>query len=142
MSARTFSSGLPRLVWLGLKFGLVGVASVLIYFGVLVALRPLVPNTVTLTTISYVISAGFNYVVQSTCTFRTAAGARSMLRYVVMHAICMTVNSAMMFAVVDLYGASIIPAQVMVTTVVAGLSFVLSYLWVYVPRAASSAPRT
>lgn len=134
--------GLRRLFRLGLRFGLVGAASVLVYFGVLVVLTPLIASTVVLTAVSYAASAAFNYLLQSTFTFGARAiDAGAVARYLVMHGACMTLNSLLMFGAVDLHGTGVLRAQVAVTAVVAATSFVLSCLWVYAPPRAAGGRR-
>ncbi len=129
---------LHRLLWLSLRFGLVGAGSILVYIAVLVALRPLFESTLVLTATSYVASAAFNYTLQSAFTFRTrVADLRSTWRYIVMHGVCMAMNSLLMFGLVDQLGYGIAHSQVATTTVVAVTSFIFSYLWVYVPRVES-----
>jgi putative flippase GtrA len=128
-------SKLSSLSWLIVKFSLVGAGSVLVYAGVLIALRPLIVSTVALTATSYVVSAIFNYVLQSAFTFRTqAADLRPTLRYLLMQAVCMGINSTVMYILVDGFGHHIAYAQLTTTALVAGTSFVLSYLWVYDQR--------
>ena len=121
-----------RLLNVAWKFGFVGVASVAVYFLVLFTLRPMIGGTVALTAISYVASAVFNFAMQSTFTFRTrATNAASAGRYVVAHGVCMAANSLMMLLAVDGVGIPLFPAQLATSAVVAGLSFLLAYSWVY-----------
>jgi putative flippase GtrA len=141
MTMQNRTSTLRHLLGLGLRFGLVGLGSVAVYFGVLIALEPVIAETAALTATSYVASAVFNYTLQSTFTFRTsAASAKSLLRYLGMHGICMGVNSGLMLIAVDVYAINLVGAQLGVTAIVAGLSFGLSYLWVYSDRDALRPP--
>ena len=125
-----------RLLSIALKFGVVGVASIAVYFLVLFLLRPVIGNIVVLTGTSYVASAFFNFALQSTFTFRTkATDAASAGRYILAHGVCMAANSLLMLLAVDVLGVALFPAQLATTAVVATISFLLSYSWVYVrPR--------
>ncbi len=51
-----------------------------------------------------------------------------------MQAVCMGINSTEMYILVDGFGHHIAYAQLTTTALVAGTSFVLSYLWVYDQR--------
>ena len=114
------------------KFGLVGLGSVGVYFLVLLVLRDRIDDIVDLTAISYVASAVFNYLLQRYVTFNSSRPrAGSWFRYVCLHVLCMTLNSGLMSFLVEMQRFGLIPSQVLVTIIVAGTSFLLSYLWVY-----------
>ena len=123
---------LEQLIRLAIRFAMVGLASVGVYFVFLALLRPMIADTVILTGTAYVASAVFNYLAQSLFTFRArAADAGSVGRYMVMHGLCMAINSGLMHVLVDRLGMNLWLAQIGVTGVVAATSFTLSYLWVY-----------
>ena len=87
-----------------------------------------------LAAICYAITTVYNYLAQSYFTFQTSArSAGTIFRYLVMHGVCMALNSALMVLLVDMIGLALNLAQLCVTVVIAGLSFVISYLWVYRP---------
>lgn len=123
--------GPGRLAVLASKFGLVGAASAGVYFLCLFALRPLVDRTAVLTAACYVLSAIFNFAAQSRFTFGVTAAASSLLRFAVMHGICLVANSALMHLAVDVLGQRLFLSQVAVSLVVAVLSFAISARWVY-----------
>ena len=119
-------------LWVAVKFGLVGLGSIGVYLLALVLLRPWISNIAWLTAACYLISAVFNYVLQRGFTFRASAPrSGSWLRYIGQHAICLSLNSGLMVLLVERLGFALIPSQLVVTVIVAGTSFALSYLWVY-----------
>ena len=120
-----------RLVRLGAKFGVVGLSSVGVYFAALYVLDPRIPSTLALTAICYLLSAIYNYLLQSRFTFQVRTSPRAASRYAAMHALCLALNSTLMLALVDLGGAGLFPAQVLATGIVAAVSFTLSSQWVY-----------
>ncbi len=120
---------------LGVKFGLVGLVTVGVYFVFLALLQPFVPSVVILTGAAYVLSAVFNYIVQSRVTFRSKAfNGKAILRYLTMHGLCMALNSSLMHLLVDVWNRNLYLSQLAVTSVVAVTSFAVSYLWVYQDR--------
>ena len=119
-------------LWVAFKFGLVGLGSIGVYFLVLILLRPWIANIVWLTGTCYVASAVINYALQRGFTFNAARPkAGSWLRYIGQHAICLSLNSGLMFVLVTTLGFNLLPSQLFVTVFIAGTSFMLSYLWVY-----------
>lgn len=124
-------SALRELVLTGAKFGVVGLTTVGLYFVVLALARPLIANVVALSLFAYVVSAVFNFVAQARFTFgSTPTGAR-LLRYILMHLLCMGLNAALIHTLIERMGVAFYPAQILVTFVIAGTSFILSRLWVY-----------
>lgn len=126
------AASLGRLFWLGARFALVGAGSVAVYFGFLWLLAPAIAATGALTAVCYVLSAVFNYALQSSFTFQSRASARAVTRYLAMHGLCLVLNSVLMVALVEGLGANLFLAQAGVTGLVAGVSFLVSYRWVYV----------
>ena len=121
-----------RLAWTALKFGMVGGLSATVYFVFLFVLRHMAVSTFMLTAMCYLISALVNYVLQSRLTFGiNALDSVVTVRYVVMHCICLSANSSLMYFAVDVLGGRLFPSQVLVTCVIAFLSFVMSASWVY-----------
>ncbi len=124
-------SAFRRLGWLATKFGMVGIASSGVYFLCLFLLRPVVTSTIALTATSYVVSAVFNFLAQSSFTFRVNASQSSLARFVAMHGMCLVTNSALMHLAVDVLGQGLFLSQVAVSLFVAMLSFLLASLWVF-----------
>ena len=122
---------LRDLVWTGTKFGAVGLTTVAIYFVVLALARPFVPNIVILSLLAYVVSAVFNFAAQARVTFGAALTGTRLRRYIQMHLLGMALNATLIYTLVEMIGLGFYPAQILVTVIVAGTSFVLSRLWVY-----------
>lgn len=121
-----------HFLWVVIKFGAVGFGSIGVYFITLMALRSWLTNIVFLTAVCYLASAVFNYSLQRYFTFAAARPkAGSWLRYIGLHGICMGLNSGLMFVLVEIFTLSLLPAQFMITALIAGTSFLLSYFWVY-----------
>lgn len=132
MQSKTLSQKYLRLLWTITKFGLVGLSSVAVYFVLLALLRPVIPSTILLTATAYVGSAVFNFIFQSRVTFKTNDYSKStLLKYIIMHIICMGINSSVMYLMVDITQINIWISQIFTTSIVAGVSFILSYRWVY-----------
>ena len=106
-------SALRELVLTGAKFGVVGLTTVGLYFVVLALARPFIANVVALSLFG-----------------STPTGAR-LVRYILMHLLCMGMNATLIHLLIERMGVSFYPAQILVTFAVAGTSFVLSRLWVY-----------
>jgi putative flippase GtrA len=121
-----------RWAWLATKFGLVGAASAAVYFLCLFVLRPFLFSTIILTAISYIVSAVFNFLAQSSFTFRVKTGAPSMpVRFIAMHGVCLVLNSALMNLAVDVLGQGLFLSQIAVSLFVALVSFAMSASWVF-----------
>lgn len=132
MTLDSLISSATRLIWLAAKFGAVGLSTVAVYFGILYVLHPLIQQTAILAAVCYLLSAVYNYLMQSMFTFQAGTGGLgSLLRYLAMQGSCMALNSFLMFLLVDSYGIALFVAQACVTVLIAVLSFTLSYLWVY-----------
>ncbi|MGY6633024.1 MAG: GtrA family protein [Alkalilacustris sp.] len=115
-----------------LRFILVGGLSTALYFLLLVGLRPHVASTALLAGLCYGLSMSFNFLAQGLWTFRSQRlTSRNLLRYGCVQGAALGVNAGAMGGLVDLAGASLIPAQIAVTTVVTGLVYILSARWVY-----------
>ena len=123
---------MTSLLALAFRFGVVGLGSVGVYFIALMLLRPVIESTIALTAAAYVISAVFNFMLQNFFTFR-AAGVHlgKVVKYIGMHGICMIINSGLMYVFVDQWGQNLYLSQIATTGVVAAVSFVLSYSYVY-----------
>lgn len=128
ISAKDFTS----LMGLAFRFGVVGLGSVGVYFIALILLRPVIDSTIWLTAAAYIISAVFNFILQNFFTFR-ASGVHlgKVLKYIGMHGICMTINSGLMYVFVDLAKQNLYLSQIVTTGVVAVVSFLISYSYVY-----------
>ena len=114
---------------------LVGILTVAIYFLVLwIAVRA-INSTIVVTLLAYLASAAFNYLMQRNFTFQARLANRTSLRrYAVMHASAMVANSAAMYLLVDVAGTNLYLAQLIVTAIIAILSFLLSRFWVFADR--------
>ena len=121
-----------NLIWLIARFGVVGVGSVGVYFAALYLLRPTIEDTIFLTATAYLISTVFNFLLQNFFTFRSqTVHARKLLKYGLMHALCLSLNSTTMFLLVDLAGQNLYLAQLLTTGLVTVVSFFLSSRYVY-----------
>ena len=115
------------------KFGVVGVSSIGVYFVLLYLLRPLIDPIWLLTGLAYIGSMVFNYLCQSLFTFQVRARNNRMLgRYISLHAGCMAFNSTAMFVLVDVLALNLWLGQVCVTFCVITSSFMISKYWVFV----------
>lgn len=126
---------LKGFLWKAVKFGAMGLSSIAVYFVILAILRPLIPSVALLAALAYVGSAVFNYLAQSRVTF--GADTRdygAVLRYMAMHGLCVFINSAGMHLLVVVWSRSFWLSQLWITALVAGTSFMVSYLWVYRQR--------
>lgn len=124
-------SALRDLIWTGAKFGVVGLTTVGLYFVVLALARPFITNVVVLSLFAYVASAVFNFVAQARFTFGSTPTGSRLVRYILMHLLCMGMNATLIHTLIERMGVGFYPAQIMVTFIIAGTSFVLSRLWVY-----------
>ncbi len=124
-------TSLRELFWTGARFGVVGLTTVGLYFAVLALADPFIANVVVLSLLAYVLSAVFNFVAQARFTFGSTPTGNRLLRYILMHLLCMAMNATLIHTLVVRMGMGFYLAQVLVTIVIAGTSFVLSRLWVY-----------
>lgn len=124
-------TGLQDLLWTGTKFGLVGGVTVGVYFAVLALARPVIPNVVALSLLAYVVSAVFNFAAQARVTFGARPDGIRLRRYILMHLLCMGLNSGLLYLLVERAGLGLYGAQLLVTGVIAVTSFGLSRAWVY-----------
>jgi putative flippase GtrA len=123
-------------LWDGIKFGLVGLSSIAVYFVILFLLQPFVDSVALLAALSYIGSAVFNYFGQSKVTFNSdVRDYGALLRYVAMHGLCIVINSTGMHFMVTVWQNNLWLSQVCLTVIIAGTSFLLSYFWVYRTRA-------
>jgi putative flippase GtrA len=128
---RLDSASLRELLWTGTKFGMVGLTTVGLYFVVLALARPVIANVVVLSLFAYVVSAVFNFVTQARFTFGSTPTGSRLVRYILMHLLCMAMNGTLIHTLVERIGVEFYLSQVLVTVIIAGTSFVLSRLWVY-----------
>lgn len=125
---RSLEADWPRFM----RFVLVGLASTLVYFGLLITLEPVISSIILLTAFCYLASMVANYVAQSRFTFRFGtATMRSVYRFGLMHLFSMISNSAAMWALVSVLHFPLVGAQVIVTGCLAVTTFFISKLWVY-----------
>lgn len=114
------------------KFGLVGVSSTLLYFGLLFLFEGMIESIFFLTSVSYAFSMGYNYLVQGRFTFQSPkATKQSFSRFVIMHGTALVLNGIAMSLLVSGIGMSLYPAQIMVTILVAIGTYVVSRNWVF-----------
>ncbi len=128
---RLDSASLRDLFRTGAKFGLVGLTTVGLYFLVLTLARPFIANVVALSLLAYVASAAFNFVAQARFTFGSTPTGTRLTRYMLMHLLCMGLNATLIHSLITRIGMEFYTAQILVTVIIAGTSFVLSKLWVY-----------
>ncbi len=114
------------------KFGLVGLITVSVYFVILAVFRHIVSSVFLLSALAYVGSSAFNFMAHSKYTFGVNfANVRIFGRYVVMHMVCMLLNSAFMFGLVEIANNELYQSQIFVTIIIAATSFLLSHYWIY-----------
>lgn len=114
------------------RFALVGLSSTALYFALLWALRDVVGGVIALTALCYLASMVYNFVLQSTFTFRAGPPTRhSLFRFASMHGAAMGINSAAMAGLVTGLDMPMFGAQVVVTALVSIFVFLLSKHWVY-----------
>ena len=113
------------------RFGLVGVLSVGLYmllFTTIVRLVPPVPASL----LAYLLSMVVNFVLQARFSFRQQAlSGTSAVRFVLMHMLCMGLNSSLLWLTTGPLGLPVLPAQSAIVVFIAGLSYVISRFWVY-----------
>lgn len=114
------------------KFAVVGLLSVAIYFVFLFFLEPVFSNYAVLGAVCYTLSMIFNYFAQKLFTFQqTGQHKRALSRYAAMHLLCMGINSLGLTLLVGQAAMNLYFAQLIVTGVVVAISFVLSNTWVF-----------
>jgi putative flippase GtrA len=113
------------------RFGLVGLLSVGLYmllFAAIVRLVPPVPASL----LAYLLSMVVNFVLQSRFSFRQQAlSGTSAVRFVLMHMLCMALNSGLLWLTTGPLGLPVLPAQAAIVVFIAGLSYLISRVWVY-----------
>lgn len=114
-----------------LRFGMVGLLSVGIYmllFSGVVQLVPPVPASL----IAYLLSMLVNFVLQSRFSFRQKAlSGTSAVRFVLMHILCMALNSGLLWLMTDQLGLPTMASQAAIVVFIAALSYLISRFWVY-----------
>ena len=116
------------------RFGVVGLASsglyLLIFAGLVMVMAP-VPASL----LAYALSAGLNFMVQSSFTFgQSPVNAGNALRFMAMHLVCAATNSALVWLLTGRLGLPVLPTQAAIVVFIAALSYVLSRFWVYAER--------
>jgi putative flippase GtrA len=120
-------------LWKIAKFGFVGSISIVIYFLVVFAMRPIFGAAWLVVLLAYLVTMSLNYFLQRTFTFRSQSHKLvSGRRYVVSHGVTLTINSALSFLVVDVTAMNLYVAQMLIITIVAITSFLICRFWVYV----------
>lgn len=115
-----------------IRFAAVGGSSVVVYFIALALLRNLIDATVPLTFICYLLSAVYNFILQSRFTFKARdIGGGTILRFAVMHVSAMVANSAAMYVLVDIFLLPLYGAQFLVTACITVAVFSASKIWVF-----------
>lgn len=114
-----------------LRFGMVGLLSVGIYmllFAAAVQLVPPVPASL----IAYLLSMLVNFVLQSRFSFRQKAlSGTSAVRFVLMHMLCMALNSGLLWLMTEQLGLPAFASQAAIVVFIAALSYLISRFWVY-----------
>lgn len=119
------------------RFALVGLSSTVVYFALLWGLRGFIGSVIVLTAVCYLVSMVYNFVLQSSFTFRAGAPTRhSLLRFALMHLMAMGINSGLMAGLVTGLQVPMFAAQIGVTALVSIFVFLLSKHWVYRPATA------
>jgi putative flippase GtrA len=115
-----------------IRFAVVGLSSTGVYFGLLWALRGLVPSVLLLTALCYLASMVYNYVLQSFFTFKAGRPTRrTLVRFVLMHMLAMALNSGLMEGLVNGLRIPMFVAQIAVTGLISVMVFLISKHWVY-----------
>lgn len=115
-----------------LRFALVGLSSTAVYLVLLWLLKGWIASVVLLTTLCYLLSTAYNYILQSVFTFRAGRLAMySARRYALAHLLAMGLNSGLMAWLVTGLQIPLFVAQIMVTALVSVLVFILSRNWVF-----------
>lgn len=113
------------------RFGLVGLLSVGLYmllFTTIIRVVPPVPASI----LAYLLSMVVNFILQSRFSFRQQAlSGTSALRFVLMHMLCMGLNSSLLWLATGPLGLPVLPAQSAIVIFVAGVSYLISRFWVY-----------
>ena len=132
MSLLTVPDSVWSLLRTALKFGVVGVLSIVVYFGFLFVFNQVVSQVWLLTGIAYIGSMVFNYFAQSMFTFNAKPKDLGIAqRYAWMQGGLMIFNSAVMYTLVDTLALNLWYSQLCVTVIIAGSSFLVSKFWVY-----------
>lgn len=118
-----------------LRFVQVGLASNLVYFGVLGLLHILLKVELWLgAAIAYAASTVVNYSLHHRHTFRSAERhSRALVKYAVVQAGMLAVNSLLLHLMVTRAGGHYLVAQVLAIGVVTCLTYWLSRHWIYAP---------
>ncbi len=119
-----------------MRFGFVGLLSVGIYMLVFaLTIRWLQPTPASL--LSYLLSMLLNFVLQSRFSFRQQALSRtSAVRFVLMHLLCMSLNSGLLWLATEPLGLPTMLSQAAIVVFIAGLSYLISRFWVYPAKGA------
>lgn len=114
------------------RFIIIGIASTGLYFGLLVALRPMIASTALLAAVCYGLSMIFNFLAQGLWTFRSSRlGGPQIRRYAIMQGGAMGINSLGMQTLVERFEVPLLTSQLMITSLVTACVYVLSKRWVY-----------
>lgn len=113
------------------RFGAVGLFSSGFYFAIFAVLltwtQP-VPASI----LAYIVSAGLNFLLQSTFTFgRSPTNPGNALRFGAMHLFCAATNTGLVWLLTDLAQMPVLISQAGIVVFIAGLSYVLSRFWVF-----------
>jgi len=115
-----------------IRFSAVGGSSVVVYFIALAILRNFIDNTILLTFLCYLLSAIYNFILQSTFTFKARdIRGGTVARFGVMHGAAMAANSAAMYLLVDIFLLPLYGAQFLVTACITVAVFSASKYWVF-----------
>jgi putative flippase GtrA len=125
------SSSRTAELWRIARFGAVGLFSSGLYlaiFAVLITRTEAVPASI----LAYVLSAGLNFLLQSTFTFgRSPLNAGNALRFVAMHLVCAATNTGLVWLLTEVAQFPVMVTQAAIVVFIAGLSYVISRFWVY-----------
>lgn len=118
------------------RFGLVGLLSVGLYMLVFAAIVRFVPP-VPASFLAYLLSMVVNFVLQSRFSFRQQSlSGTSAVRFVLMHALCMGLNSGLLWLATGPLALPAMGSQAVIVVFIAGLSYLVSRFWVYPPAQA------
>jgi putative flippase GtrA len=115
-----------------ISFIAVGASSAALYFVLLWALQDRIANTLILTAGCYLASMIYNFGLQGWLTFGSGRPSRRrFFRFAVVHALAMTVNSLLMWGLVDGLAMPLIASQLLVTAGITVAVFLASKHWIY-----------
>jgi putative flippase GtrA len=115
------------------RFGVVGVVTALVHYGLLYAgVEALQLNVTLASSLGFVVAVIFNYLMHYSWTFEhSAPHGRTLARYLVMIGCGFVINGAAMYSGVQLLGYAYLWVQAAALVLVIGWNFTVSNLWVF-----------